>query len=466
MNSIKMSSKKYLMVLLWTMILVPFSIWAEISLPHIFSSHMVLQRNANVKLFGWADPNEAFSISTSWDGKKYAVKTGNDAKWLLEITTPGAGGPYIIRLGGENNTIELKDVLLGEVWLCSGQSNMEWSANSGIDNAKQEIANANNPNIRLFTVAKRTATTEQEDVHGQWNVCTPEHMADFSAVAYFFAKRLQDEMNIPIGLIDSSWGASAAEVWTPEHVFQEYPELVEHHKKIKENPWVTTERSALYNAMIAPLRKFSISGVLWYQGESNTANAETYGQLFTEIISSWRNGWQKDFPFYFVQIAPYKYDEPRVGAIVRNQQRRSLVLENTAMVVTSDIGNVNDIHPKNKQGVGRRLANIALKEHYGLFSKEVHGPLFKKMVVDGKEVALYFDHAEGLHFTGKQKTDFEVAGDDGIFYPAMAKVKENIIWLQSKMVDAPKKVRFAWANTATPNLFNGVDLPTSTFLSH
>ncbi len=444
---------------------VPFLVWADVSLPQIFSSHMVLQRNAQVRLYGWADPNETFTITTEWDNKEYTIKTGNDAKWLLEMDTPGAGGPYKIRLQGENNTILLEDILLGEVWLCSGQSNMEWSANSGIDNAAQEIAAADRPMIRLFTVAKRSSFTEQEDLKGQWEVCTPEQMADFSAVGYFFAKRLQGEMNVPIGLVDASWGASAAEVWTPQPVFGQYPELLENHAKIGENPWVTTQRSALYNAMIAPLTNFQIAGVLWYQGESNTANAETYQQLFTAMIASWRNAWGKNFPFYFVQIAPYTYGRPHEGAVLRDQQRRTLALEKTGMVVTSDIGNINDIHPQNKQAVGLRMANVALKDHYGLLENEVHGPLFQKVTLAGKEIIVHFDHADGLHFEGREKNGFEVAGDDGVFHPAKAKIKENTIRLRSNEVTAPKRVRFAWDNTATPNLYNSVGLPTSTFLS-
>jgi sialate O-acetylesterase len=457
---------KYVMVpLVLVLLFFPISAWADIGLPHIFSSHMVLQRNAEVQLYGWAHPNEAFTITTGWDNKEHAIKTNKDAKWVLQITTPDAGGPYEIRFQGENNSILLEDVLLGEVWLCSGQSNMEWSANSGIDNAQQEIAQADRPMIRLFTVAKRTAQTEQEDVQGKWQVCTPENMADFSAVGYFFAKRLQGVMDVPIGLIDASWGASAAEVWTPGHVFVEDSELSESHAKIKENPWVPTERSALYNAMVAPLTKFQIAGTLWYQGESNTANAESYQQLLTAMIKAWRNAWQTEFPFYFVQIAPYSYGRPHEGAMVRDQQRRTLALEGTGMVVTSDIGDINDIHPKNKQDVGLRLANVALKEHYGLLDTQVHGPLFQKISREGKEAIVHFEHADGLHFVGKQATDFEMAGEDGQFHAAKARVAGTTVRLRSDKVAAPKKVRFSWANTATPNLYNGAGLPASTFLS-
>ena len=347
--------------LLSVLTFIQFS-YADISLPQIFGSDMVLQRESEVYLYGWAAPGETFSIGTGWDGKTIEVKTGINAKWRITVTTPQAGGPYEIAFTGKNNSIVLKNVLIGAVWLCSGQSNMEWSANSGIDNKVEEIKNADHPNIRFFTVDKRTSATAQEDVSGDWEVSSPETMADFSAVAYFFARRVQEELNIPVGLIDASWGASCAEVWTPEYVFDENPELLESHNLIQANPWVPSERSTLYNAMIAPLTDFKISGVLWYQGESNTANGVNYKELFTKMISSWRTEWNTDFPFYYAQIAPYKYGRPFEGAVVRDQQRQSLSLKHTGMVVTSDICTVDDIHPQNKQDVGLRLANIALKE--------------------------------------------------------------------------------------------------------
>jgi len=347
--------------LLSVLTFIQFS-YADISLPQIFGSDMVLQRESEVYLYGWAAPGETFSIGTGWDGKTIEVKTGINAKWRVPVNTPAAGGPFEIAFTGKNNSIVLKNVLIGAVWLCSGQSNMEWSANSGIDNKVEEIKNADHPNIRFFTVDKRTSATAQEDVSGDWEVSSPETMADFSAVAYFFARRVQEELNIPVGLIDASWGASCAEVWTPEYVFDENPELLESHNLIQANPWVPSERSTLYNAMIAPLTDFKISGVLWYQGESNTANGENYKELFTKMISSWRTEWNTDFPFYYAQIAPYKYGRPFEGAVVRDQQRQSLSLKHTGMVVTSDICTVDDIHPQNKQDVGLRLANIALKE--------------------------------------------------------------------------------------------------------
>ena len=439
---------------------------AEITLPKIFSNEMVLQRETDVLLNGWADPNEEFTIYTSWNDDIVDVKTGNDAKWEISVKTPEAGGPFQIIFKGKSNEITLKDVLIGEVWLCSGQSNMEWSANNKIANRDFEVDNANYPNIRLFTVAKRTAKYPQEDVAGTWVACSPETMQDFSAVAYFFARKVQKELNIPIGLIDNAWGASSAEVWTPDNVFKAHPELVEAHKKVETNKWVTVEKSTLYNGMTAPLTKFKIAGVLWYQGEANTANAESYHELFSKMITSWRAEWNDDFPFYYVQIAPFKYDQEYAGGMVRDQQRRTLSLKNTGMAMTSDICATEDIHPLNKQDVGLRLANIALKNHYGLLQdQEVYGPLYKSFEVDGNQLKVSFSNAGGLYNKGKKITLFEVSNAAGEWFPAKAKLKKEEVILSSKEVRNPTGVRYAFKSTDIGTLFNAAGLPASTFIS-
>ncbi|TLP77241.1 sialate O-acetylesterase [Maribacter sp. ACAM166] len=446
-------------------ILTTVFVKAEISLPNIFSDQMVLQRETDVVLYGWASPNEEFTIYTSWNDTTIEMKTGNNAKWHLEVQTPKAGGPYTIIFKGNDNEIILNDVLIGEVWLCSGQSNMEWSANSKIDNKELEIANADHPNIRLFTVEKRSAEYPLEDVTGTWKTCSTETMPDFSAVAYFFAKKVQKELNIPIGLIDSSWGASCAEVWTPESVFKEHPELVTAHELVEPNNWVTIEKSTLYNAMIAPLTNFKIAGVLWYQGESNTANAITYQQLFTSMITSWRKKWNDEFPFYYVQIAPFKYGKPYEGGVLRDQQRRTLALNNTGMAMTSDICTVEDIHPQNKQDVGLRLANIALKQHYNVLEQEVYGPLFDSAKIIGNEIHIEFTHDKGLNSKGEKIDLFEISNSEGEWFAAKVKLKDGVVLVSSKEVKNPKAVRYAWKSTDISNLKNEVGLPASTFRS-
>lgn len=458
--------KKRIILLVCTGLAVQLSL-AKVALPHIFSDNMVLQRNSNVLLWGWASPGEEITIYTGWDGKEYTLKTTVEAKWEIKVETPEAGGPFSIHIQGKSNEVLFQNVLIGEVWLCSGQSNMEWSANSGIDNAEREIRSANYPNIRFFTVDKRTAENEQDDLLGTWEVCTPETMKDFSAVAYFFARKVQSELGIPIGLIDASWGASSAEVWTPARVFEAYGDLKEASVRIVENPWVTNKPSTLYNAMVHPINSYKIAGALWYQGESNTANPDTYQKLFSEMIHAWRSDWGYDFPFYFVQIAPFKYGSPEQGVLVRDAQRRSLAVPKTGMVVVSDICTVEDIHPRNKQDVGLRLANLALAQHYKTTGKPlVYGPLFKELKIHKDKVEVFLDHAAGLYAKGKEVTHFEVAGEDGTYYPAKAVIKDNKVWVSSKNVKQPKNVRFAWSNTAIPNLFNAAGLPASSFISN
>ncbi|MEA1787448.1 sialate O-acetylesterase [Arenibacter sp. GZD96] len=449
-----------------------FGLWAvagaeaKIALPSIFSEHMVLQRNTEVTIWGWGHPGEEITLYTSWNGKEYAFKTSVGAKWEIAVETPEAGGPFFLLVRGNSNEIKLQNILIGEVWLCSGQSNMEWSANSGIDNAADEITQANYPNIRFFSVDKRASDGTQDDFSGTWEVCTPDTMQDFSAIAYFFARKIQSDLGIPIGLIDASWGASSAEVWTPARVFEEHDALKEAAQRIEENPWVTNKPSTLFNAMIHPITSFKIAGTLWYQGESNTANADTYQKLFSEMIAAWRSAWGYDFPFYFVQIAPYSYNKPEQGVLVRDAQRRSLEVPNTGMVVVSDICTVDDIHPRNKKDVGLRLANMALVQQYRTNeNKVISGPLFKDMEIYKDKIIVRFHYAQGLYAKGPILTHFEIAGEDGVFFPAKAVLKEDQVWVSSNEVKHPKHVRFAWHNTAIPNLFNSAGLPASSFRS-
>ncbi|CAM4371283.1 sialate O-acetylesterase [Zobellia roscoffensis] len=460
--------KSRFFIVAFLMIIAYQPIWAKIELPNIFSDNMVIQRNEKVLLWGWANTGEEITIHTSWDNKEYLVKTTIDAKWKLEIDTPGAGGPYKISFKGNENEIALKNVMLGEVWLASGQSNMEWSAttNKGIDNAEEEIENANYPNIRFFTVPRRTSDFPQENIPGSWVVCTPETMKDFSAVAYFFARRLQGELDVPIGLIDNAWGGSPAEVWTPKSVFDAHEDLKLSAEGLEETPWSPVSPSQVYNGMVHAITPFKIAGTIWYQGESNRGRANMYGKLFSEMIHSWRNAWDSQFPFYYVQIAPFNYKEPEQGVLIRDVQRRVMqTIRNSGMVVVSDIATIDDIHPTNKQDVGLRLANLALKETYDSYEGEVYGPLFKEVNLQWKKIEVIFDHADGLMFTDKKETYFEIAGSDGIYHPAKAKIKGNTVILTSKKVKAPLNVRFAWDNVAEPNLFNAAGLPASAFIS-
>lgn len=443
--------------------LIP-SVKGNISLPEIFSDNMVLQQKSEVVIWGWAKAGENVSVKADWMDTDLKVRVGSQGKWKLTLKTPEAGGPFEIHLKGYNE-ITVKNVLIGEVWLCSGQSNMEWTPSSGIVNRDEEIKNANFPKIRFFAVNYSTSIYPQDHNPGQWVECTPETMKSFSAIAYFFARKLQQELGVPVGLINSSWGGTPAETWMPEEVIQNDPVLKEAATKQKPSQWWPIEPGRIYNSMIAPLIPFRIAGVLWYQGEANTVNATSYQTILTALISSWRAKWGYDFPFYFAQIAPYKYGNNFDGVTVRDEQRRTLSVPNTGMIVLSDIGDTTNIHPKYKQDAALRFANLALNRLYNKPNDD-SGPLFKSMVVEKDKAIISFDYAEGLNIKGEKgdkPTCFEIAGADKVYYSAEAKIKDQQIIVQAKQVKTPSFVRFAWSNTATPNLFNGANLPASCF---
>lgn len=459
--------KAYLYTKIFLTLLILFSMQearGNVTLPALFSNHMVLQQNAEVKIWGWAKSGEDVTVTGSWDKKAVKTKANNLAQWEVTVQTPAAGGPYTLQIKGYN-TILIEDVLLGEVWLCSGQSNMEWSARAGIEHAEREIPLANYPAIRFFSVAHRTADAEQLNLDGQWVVCTPETMTDFSAVGYFFGRQLHNNLQVPVGLINSSWGGTPAEVWTSRKTIAENKTLARDAAKLEEVQWGPVQPGKAFNAMIAPLIPYRLAGALWYQGESNTGSPENYAALLPALIQDWRTQWESQFPFYFVQIAPFNYSVEHQGVLLRDAQRKVLQkVQHTGMVVVSDIGNRDDIHPRNKIDVGLRLANLALNKTYGKISLPASGPLYRDMKVEGNKIRLYFDHAEnGLVAKGKELTLFEIAGNDQKFVKAKAKIEGNSIVVQARQVKKPTQARFAWSNTAEPNLFNKEGLPASSF---
>ncbi len=438
--------------------------FANVILPSVFSDHMVLQQNDEVKFWGWANPNEEITIEPSWSTEVYKTIASNQAKWELIIKTPNYGGPFTILIKGYNEIL-LNDVLIGEVWLCSGQSNMEMSASWGIKNM-DEAEKANQPNIRFFNVPKISSTTPQDNVSANWQVSNSETMQYSSAIAYFFAKRLQEEYkDIPIGLIVSAWGGTPAEIWIPEETIKNDSIVNKAANKLTPVEWGPVEPARAFNAMIHPLVGYNIAGTLWYQGESNVG-AKHYDKTFSELISSWRTLWNKEFPFYFVQIAPYNYEGDHFGgAEVRDFQRIvSKTINNTGMVVTSDISTIDDIHPKDKKSVGVRLANLALKKHYKKINDLVESPEIENINFKGKEAILHFKNAEGLYLKNKTSL-FEIAGEDKVFFEAKVKLKKGEIQLCSKKVKQPKFVRFAWTNSAQSNVFNAANLPLSSFIT-
>lgn len=434
----------------------------NISLPEIFSDNMALQQKSEVTIWGWAKTFEKVVIKADWLDNELSVVANTQGKWAIVLKTPAAGGPYTIHIKGFNE-ITIKNVLIGEVWVCSGQSNMEWSAKSGIINSEEEIKSANNSSIRLFSVFHSTSLYPQDHLAGSWAESTPETMRNFSIIAYLFARKLNKELGVPVGVINTSWGGTPAEAWMPEDVIQKDDFLRDAASKQKPVPWGPVEPGRIYNSMVSPIIPFRIAGVLWYQGEANTINAYAYKEMLSSLIKSWRARWGYEFPFYFAQIAPFKYGNPLEGVLVRDAQRRVLEVPNTGMIVISDIGDTTNIHPKNKQDVALRFANLALNRFYKSTSVVDMGPLYKNMTVEKNKAIIAFDNSEGLHAVGDKLTCFEIAGADKIFYPASAKIKDQKVIVQSDKVKIPVAVRFAWSNTATPNLFNGANLPASCF---
>lgn len=627
--------------------LLSTGLFAEIRLPAIIADNMVLQQRSSDPVWGWAEPGQQITVTGSWDGSSVKTQAGENGKWMVSIHTPKAGGPYTLTIKGDE-TIVLKNVMIGEVWVCSGQSNMEmpvsgWPGASILNSAK-EIAAADYPDIRLFTVKKKVAFAPQENCTGSWAECSPQTVQNFSATAYFFGRQLYKKLKVPIGLIHSSWGGTVAEAWTSNSALRKLGDftqslntvdsirdhLDEIRKKDEENAalwdqksnyihlpyaqtgfndasWKTMQLpnqwenaglpgmdgivwfrkvvdipaswagkdltldlgpiddeditwfngkevgaireegfwakprsytvpgsvvkagkntiairvtdlrgnggifgdkksmqlypanesshqgiglagdwkykvavvkkpsnlgenpntpSVLYNGMVAPLIPFGIRGAIWYQGEANVGRADQYAKLFPAMIADWRNRWGRgDFPFYFVQIAPYPYGGNGMkAAALRDAQRKSLRVPHSGMVVTLDIGDTTNIHPANKEEVGRRLSLWALNKTYGQSDVVYSGPLYNGMQVKGNKAIVSFTHTVGgLMTKGGRLTHFEIAGADAKFVPAKAAINGNEVVVQSDQVDHPVAVRYGWRDTSVPYLFNGAGLPASSF---
>ncbi|MCP4310109.1 MAG: sialate O-acetylesterase [Bacteroidetes bacterium] len=624
---------------------------SDLKLPSLIGDHMVLQRNSTVNIWGWASPGDVISVQTSWDGHNYEATTDTEGNWLVQACTTEEGGPYEVIIEADT-TITLRDILLGDVWICSGQSNMEWTLTKA-QSAVAEIPQADYPGIRLFSVEGRIASSPRDDVSGIWSRCTPETSSDFSAVGYFFGKRLHKELGIPVGLVNSSWGGTPSEAWTSTGALKsqgdfstQLSELDQFHNdpfemtrhtrdsirrvialqkdfmnkentglaegwmdpSLNDSAWIMSgalaQRSAipdlrrvegvlwvrkriaipdswvgkslllelgllderdvayfngwkvraslnnnyrdkvrvfkiprnlvteneclvamrivnthedggmfaasrqfriypegeaaeaiglpgpwkyrvahhfplirsvanpkfptvLYNGMLHPLTEYAIKGVIWYQGESNVNRAVQYREIFPLMIRDWRTAWgQEDFPFYFVQLAPYNYGLEFSGAELREAQFQTLSkVDNTGMVVTLDIGNRRDIHPRNKRDVGDRLALWALARDYNI-DLVCSGPLFAGQVVEGNTIRVLFEHAGiGLMISNEPLTHIEIAGIDRVYLPAEAKVDGKTLLVSHPDIAKPVAVRYGWSNTAEPNLFNLDGLPASSFCS-
>lgn len=456
--------KRFFFILLLCIFFIPAL--ADVRLPAIISDHMVLQQNSTVKIWGWSDVRENIKLSTTWDTITYKTTASPGAQWSLQIKTPAAGGPFKITING-SNTIVLDDVLIGEVWLCSGQSNMEMSVGTQVKHYEADVAAANNKNIRFFQVPRTSSAFPQDDLRARWVVCNPNDMRNFSMVGYFFGQKINQQTNFPVGLINSSWGGTPAEVWTPKETIENDAVLKQAAAQLKEVPWGPVLTAYAYNAMIHPFINYNIAGALWYQGEANVGAYGTYQQLMAAMINGWRKAWAKEFPFYFVQIAPFAgYGKTDVSAFLREQQTKTLSVPHTGMIVTSDlVDDINDIHPQLKKEVGLRLANYALAETYHKQSTGYKSPSYENMKVEKNKIRISFkDAGDGLLLKGgKAPTEFYIAGDDKNFLPASAKIEGTTVVVWHKHIKNPAAVRFGFTNAAMPNLFSKAGLPVNLF---
>jgi len=461
---------------------------ADVTLPKVIGSNMVLQRDLSVPIWGWAEEGE--KVTVSFAGQTKMTETGKNGKWMVKLDKLKASPkPAKLTIKGKNE-ITIENILVGEVWICSGQSNMEWSIRQSV-NAKEEIAASDHPNIRLFNVPGHTTSPlPKEKGAGSWQVCSPKTSSGFSAVGYYFGRRLQKELNVPIGLIGSNWGGTRIEPWTTLAGFQSVPELskiAQQVKGYKENTRVGGGTpSAIYNSMVHPLTPFAMRGAIWYQGESNGGEHMTYYHKKHALVNGWRKAFQnKDLGFYWVQLANFRQPNknPAGGdgwAKIREAQTKALDIPHTGMAVAIDLAdahNPNDIHPRNKQDVGGRLAQWALHQTYDKKDLVPTGPLYKSHAIKGDKVHISFDHVgKGLIVGKKIKLEptaevkggklehFSIAGEDKKWVWADAKIEGDTVVVSSKEVKKPVAVRYGFTmNPANANLYNKDGIAASPF---
>lgn len=451
---------------------------AKVKLPAFFADGMVMQQQTHANLWGTATPDTPVKITPSWDKQTYTTTSNAKGEWKLTLSTPSAGSEAYSITFDDGTPTELRNILIGELWLCSGQSNMEMPMkgfkNQSVENANTDVLDSSNPQLRLFTVKRVSSFTPQGDVTGSWQEATPAAVRDFSATAYYFGRLLQRRLNVPVGLIVAAWGGSACEAWMHSDWLKAFPDakIPRSETDIKSKNRTPT---VLYNGMLHPLIGLSMRGVIWYQGEDNYNRAHTYADMFSALIRGWRKDWQQgDFPFYYCQIAPYDYGiitEPGKkvinSAYLREQQamveRR---VENTGMAVLLDAGMEKGIHPAKKRVAGERLARLALVKTYRLEGVTAESPYYAGMEVKNDTVIVSFERAPmWINCKDRFESDnFRVAGEDRVFYPAKAWIQRSKMYVKSEKVPHPVAVRYGFENYVEGDLF-GEDLPVSSFRS-
>lgn len=461
--------RAYWMLKMAGFLLLSFVLEAQVQLPSFFSDHMVLQQNENVNLWGRDRPGQTIVIESEW-GQSAETVVDDEGKWETSLPTPSAGGPYKLIINGSDEVV-LRDVMIGEVWICSGQSNMVMTfsgyMNQPVFGAGDAILYGNQSDVRMFTAEAGASLYPLSDLKGKWMVSSTESVPHFSAVACYFGKILEEVLDVPVGLIVSAYGGSRIEAWMDDASLQKLGVNEVPEELPEKNPQHSP--TLLYNAMIHPLKPFTTRGFLWYQGENNVADMDdAYEDLFVGLIDQWRNDFEKpDLPFYFVEIAPYNYKGDNSAVFREMQYNVMKKVENTGMVSTIDLGDCSNVHPGDKYNVGRRLALWALAQTYGMKGFQYTGPAYSRMEeTKFDELILFFDHAErGLYtFDDPVVKGFEIAAEEGDFYPADVKLLDQgkiLIW--SDQVKNPEMVRYGFSNCPETNLFNLERLPVPSF---
>lgn len=455
-------------IIIFILIFYPIDcIFSQITLPNIFGDNMVLQQESKVKLWGWSESNSntQVEITTSWDNNTYTSNIDEEGKWSKYFKTPMAGGPFKIIIKDKEESVQLSNVLIGEVWLCSGQSNMAMAMsgnkNQPIMNSASIIGKATNSKLRLFQVEEAYSGTSQNNLKGEWKNSNPENVRDFSAVGFQFGQMLQKKLDIPVGIIVSSWGGTPIKAWMSSQSIGKFPRINAEDVSVEHK-----SPSVLYNAMIAPLTSYPVAGFLWYQGESDRRRSNFYEKALPAMVKQWRMDWGLGgIPFYYVQIAPWTYpnDNEIFSPYLREAQLKAVgEIPNSGMVVTADIGSSATIHPPDKTTVAKRLVNYALGQTYGR-NLNYKGPRYKKFKIKENKIIVYFENAKELKLKKSTKNNFEIAGSDRKFFPAEVSIIENHLELESDMVKKPVAVRYAFKNYFIGNLFNAEGLPASPF---
>lgn len=457
--------------------LMPLLSGATVTLPRIFSNGMVLQQQTEVMIWGKTDTGKPVVVTTSWNNKTYTATPDGANHWKVKIRTPKAGGPYTIKCS-DGTDLLLSDIYIGEVWLASGQSNMEMPLKGykkqPVNDADRVIRESANPQIRFFKVKRTSWTKPLEDCEGTWKSASPSNSPNFSATAYFYAKMLNEKLKVPVGIIEADRGGSTIQAWMSAGSLKEFPGIAV-REGIDTAGRDRNEPAGLFNGMINPVAGYGIKGAIWYQGEQNRNEPELYAKLFPAMVKQWRADWGiGDFAFYYAQIAPYisktpelteanKKLQPLVPYLREAQLKSEKNIPNAGMIVLMDVGAERTIHPPDKESVGRRLSNLALGKTYGFRDIPFTGPVYKSMKVEGNHIVLYFDGAEGLHFTNGTSANFQIAGGDKKFYPAEAKIEGQTVHVFSPDVKKPEAARYAFEAWVVGDLFNKNNLPASSF---